>query len=358
MRRPRRSGAVRWAGGLLGAALRCAALSLALGVSAVSASAQSTLRTSVDTTVITVGDRVTMTISVDHAAGARMQLPDSIDVAPFEVLEARALPDETTDDGVRSTVALTLTAFELGELEVPPVTVDVVAGDGTVETLETDRYGIEVVSVGTDESGDIRGIRGPLGIPISSWVVALWLIVPLLAAVILYFLVRRLRPKGEEAPRATLGPLPRPPHETALEALAALESSSLLEEGRIKEYHIAASDILRTYVEERFRVEALEMTTREVLEGLAEVGADPPFRVGLRTFLEACDLVKFAKGNPSADESRAALELGRRIILESVPAPVAESDEAAEASTTETAAASETSAARPSVAAEPGGEAD
>ncbi|MGD8289081.1 MAG: hypothetical protein PVI31_10710 [Gemmatimonadota bacterium] len=300
-----------------GVALWFAVLAVALAASATPVAAQATLRTTVDTTVITVGDRVTMTISVEHASGASLQLADSVDAAPFEILDARALPDETVEDGVRSTLELTFTAFELGELQIPPVTVDLVAADGTVEPLETDRYGIEVVSVGADESGDIRGIRGPLSIPISSWVIALWLIVPLLVAVILYFVARRFRSRADDAPRPALGPLPRPPHEVALEALASLEESPLLEQGRVKEYHIAASDILRTYVEGRFRVEALEMTTREVLDGLAEVGADPSFRVGLRTFLEACDVVKFAKGRPSAQESLAVLELGRRIILES-----------------------------------------
>jgi len=133
--------------------------------------------------------------------------------------------------------------------------------------------------------------------------------------------VKRLRPKGEDKASPALGELPRPPHEVALEALAALEASGLLERGQVKEYHITASDILRTYVEARFRVDALEMTTREVLDGLSAVGADPQLRVGLRTFLEACDLVKFAKARPDAEASKSALELARRIIKESVPAP-------------------------------------
>jgi hypothetical protein len=121
----------------------------------------------------------------------------------------------------------------------------------------------------------------------------------------------------------------------ALEALAELEASPLLAHGQVKEYHIAASDILRTYVEERFRVEALEMTTREVLQGLADIGADASFRVGLRNFLEACDMVKFAKVRPDAEASHAALELGRRIIVESVPAPEGESQEPVAAGATE-----------------------
>jgi hypothetical protein len=281
-------------------------------------SAQSRVRTDVDTTVVTVGDRISLTIAVEHAASSRAHLPDSIALEPFELLDAETLPVATSERGLRSSWTLTLAAFELGELEIPSLAVDVVAADGSVETLQTDRYGIEVMSVGADESGDIRDIRGPLGIPIGAWQVLLWLLLPLLFAALLYALVKRLRPRGGEVAHAALGDLRRPPHEVALEALAALEASNLLGQGQVKEYHIAASDILRTYVEERFRVEALEMTTREVLQGLADVGADAPFRVGLRTFLEACDLVKFAKARPDAEASHSALELGRRIILESV----------------------------------------
>lgn len=319
--------------------MRPALLSTVLCVAVVAAPAkgQSSLDAEVDTTVVTVGDRVTMTITVDHPAAARARLPDSIAAGPFEVVGRRALPVETTEGGLRSSFEVTITAFELGELEVPRLPVEVVSPGGSVETLQTDRFGIEVVSVGVDESGDLREIRGPLGIPISAWVLAMSVLVPLLVAVLLYFLIRRLRPQREGPPRPALGEIPRPPHEVALEALAALEASSLLERGQVKEYHIVASDILRTYVEERFRVDALEMTTREVLDGLSRVGADASFRVGLRTFLEACDLVKFAKVRPGADESSSALELGRRIIRESAasvelrPEPVGVSPDGAEA---------------------------
>ena len=307
--------------------MRRAALALAsvfvAAVAVVPAGAQSRVRAQLDTTVVTVGDRITMTVSVDHPASSRARLPDSLSLAPFEVLGARAEPVAAVDGGARSAWTLTLAAFELGELEVPSIPVEVVADDGSAEVLPTDPWGVEVVSVGADESGDIRDIRGPLGIPIGSWTLALWVLLPLLLAAVLYVLVRRLRPRKQEMPRPALGALARPPHEVALEALAALEASTLLGEGRVKDYHIGASDILRTYVEERFRVDALEMTTREVLDGLARAGIDASFREGLRDFLDACDLVKFAKATPNEATSRATLELGRRIVMESVPASVA-----------------------------------
>jgi hypothetical protein len=144
-------------------------------------------------------------------------------------------------------------------------------------------------------------------------------LLPLLLAVLLFVVARRLRSRRNEAPRPALGPLPRPPHEIALEELAALSGAGMLERAEVKEYHIEASDILRRYVEARFRVDALEMTTREVLAGLETAGSEPRFREGLRAFLDQCDLVKFAKVRPGMDASRQLLELGRRIVLDSVP---------------------------------------
>jgi hypothetical protein len=282
--------------------------------------AQSTATVQVDSTRMTVGDRITMTVTVEHPAGATVGWPDSVDLAPFEVLEAHVAPSSGEGGTTRSSATFALTAFELGTLEIPSLELVVTAADGTEEVVSTSPFGVEVVSVGKDESGDIRDIRGPLGLPMSPLRMALLILLPLLLAALLFVVARRLRSRRDETPRPALGPLPRPPHEVALESLAALAGSGMLERGEVKEYHIEASDILRTYVEGRFRVAALEMTTHEVLAGLEGVGSEPRFREGLRAFLEQCDLVKFAKVRPGIDASRQLLELGRRLVLDSVPA--------------------------------------
>lgn len=280
--------------------------------------AQSTIRTEVDTTLVTVGDRITLTVSINHPPGARVEWPDSASLAPFEVLDARVLPTEAAGNSERSSALITLTAFELGELEIPAMDVEVTAADGSVETLVTDRFGVEVVSVGADESGDIRDIRGPLGIPLGVARVGLWALALLMAAWLAYTLYARMR-RASDDPVAAPGPPPRPPHEIALEALARLEASPMLERGQVKEYHIEVSDILRHYVEGRFHVTALEMTTWEVLAGLERVNVEPGIRDRLRRFLEQCDLVKFAKVRPDLAASREALVLGRTLVEETRP---------------------------------------
>ena len=274
----------------------------------------------VDTTLVTVGDRIRMTVTVEHAVGARVVWPDSLDLSPFEVLAAEAAPTTTGGGRARSSAILTVAAFELGELEIPSFDVEVLGPGEAAETLSTDRFGIEVVSVGADESGDIRDIRGPLGIPLGVVTVSLWLLLALLALAAGYGLYRRSRRNGEDVVEES-GPPPRPAHEVALEAIARIEASPLLERGQVKEYHIEVSEVLRTYVEARFSVPSLEMTTREVVGGLRGVGAQRHFIDGLRRFLDQCDMVKFAKVRPTLEASQEVLDLGRDLVTSSVLDP-------------------------------------
>lgn len=296
-------------------------------VLATSLGAQSRIRTDVDTTLVTVGDRITLTVSVQHAVGTSVVWPDSVSLGSFEVLAARALPTQADGDGSRSVAVFSLAAFELGALEIPSFDVTVVASDGSSETLSTDRYGIEVVTVGADETGDIREIRGPLGIPLSTVVVALWGLVILIVGALAYMLFRRFRRSGPVADEPAPGPPPRPAHEIALEALVRIESSHLLDRGQVKEYHIGVSDVLRRYVEARFGVTALELTTWEIIEGLERSGVASDFREGLRRFLDQCDLVKFAKVRPGADASRDVLARGRQLVEASIAVATADADE-------------------------------
>jgi hypothetical protein len=291
---------------------------MAAALGAAPLAAQTRITTTVDTAYANVGDRLTLTVTVEHPAGARVSWPDSVDLAPFEVLEARVAPAARSGGATRATAAFTLAAFELGELEIPSFDVEVIGPDGTAETLSTDAWGVEVASVGVDESGEIRDIRGPLGIPMSRLRMLLLALAPLLLVALLFTIARRLRSKGDRSPGPAFAPLERAAHEVAIEALSALEASGLVERD-VKAYHIEVSDILRTYVERRFRVDAMEMTTREVLLGLERARVEESFREGLRAFLDQCDVVKFAKVRPGPDPSRQVLELGRRLVQRSAP---------------------------------------
>jgi hypothetical protein len=300
--------------------LAFAALSGITGLAASPLKAQEAhLGMEVDTAVVSVGDRITLTVTVDHPNGSRVLWPDSLDLAPFEVLEAQAEPPTSQGEGVRSSLSLTLTAFDLGDLEIPSFDVEITGSDGESATLATEPVGIQVLTVGLDEGGDIRDIKGPLGIPLDLLPILLILLAVALVGVVGRGLYRRFR-RGDPELKDTGPAAPwRAPHEIALEALDRLENSGLLARGEVKEYHIRISEILRRYVEGRFKVPALEMTTLDILPGLEERGLDTTVLEGFETVLDQCDMVKFAKYQPESSATGALLSLGRRLVEETVP---------------------------------------
>ena len=302
-----------WAG------LAVAALGFPTPAAAQELPAPPSLRVAVDTTTTTVGGRLHLTVAVEHAPEATVDWPDSLDLAPFEVLEAVVQPTTVADGRATTTAVLTLAAFELGELEIPSFTVGVTSAAGVTE-LVTDPFGIAVVSVGLDEGQDIRDIRGPLSIPRSMLVIGLWVLALVLAAAGGWWLARRARqPTTDDGPVAE-GP-PRPAHEIAYEQLDWLETSGLLGQGRIKEYHIEVSDIMRRYLEGRYAIRALEMTSREVLEQLGDAGVSWDVHDRFTAFMEHCDLVKFAKHRPSPTACALIVPDARALVDATLPPP-------------------------------------
>ena len=283
-------------------------------------SVEPAVETTVSATAAAVGDPVTVVVTVRHAAGTEVRWPDPVDAAPFELLDPPATQTTAAaDGGVESRLELQVAAFELGELSFPSLNVEVVDAEGEATTLATEAVPVAVESVGRDEGGDIRDIKGPLAIPFAVVTLLPWIAVLLALAAAAAWLYRRHRRRAR--PEALVPTLPpRPAHEVAREALDALEAAGLLERGEIKTYHIRLSDIVRVYVEGRFRVDAMEMTTGEVLDGLLRTDADRGAVADVRRVLDRCDLVKFAKLRPAIPECRELLPLAWRVV--EVTAPV------------------------------------
>lgn len=111
-------------------------------------------------------------------------------------------------------------------------------------------------------------------------------------------------------------PPPPPAHEIALEALRQLVARDLVGAGRVEQFFVEITGIVREYIERAFGLRAPEQTTEEFL---AQVGSQPvvaQHRQVLAPFLTAADEVKFARAMPDRAMIQRAFDTARDFVLQ------------------------------------------
>jgi hypothetical protein len=96
--------------------------------------------------------------------------------------------------------------------------------------------------------------------------------------------------------------------------------AGLVAQARFAEHYDRISDAVRKYLGGRYGFDGLETTTREMGQILRRV--TPPVEPldGVLSFLDECDLVKFARLTPSEEDCASILDQAEHIVSVTVPA--------------------------------------
>ena len=271
----------------------------------------------IDKHTITIGDLVTYSIIVTHAAEVQVELPElGANLGAFEIRDYTVHEPVFENNKSVEQVDYVISTFEVGEFEIPPLSFYYsFPPDVTKHELKTRKLKIFVESLKPSEEGDIRGIKDPLVLPRNyrKWII--WGSIgfaSLILACALFYIWRRKRAGKGLLPEKIVPS--RPAHEIALEELTAIKESSLLQEGKVKEFYVQISEVIRRYVEGRYFIVAMELTTLELIENLkrSEISAEEIEM--FHEFLITCDLVKFAKYKPTSAKNSANLDEAFEIV--------------------------------------------
>ncbi|MEO0900367.1 MAG: hypothetical protein AAFY71_28415 [Bacteroidota bacterium] len=204
-----------------------------------------------------------------------------------------------------------------GQLSLPDIVVKGVLSDGEQDITLGQTF-IDIATTEVDTSAVFKPIKEIVSIPKSlneqlfAFGLAL-LIMVLLALGIWYY--RRWK----EGKQITFTPPPPqiPDHEIAMGALAKLEEKKLWQQGQIKEYYSELTDIVRSYIESRYRIPAMESVSDEILKDLKGENLKAPMLRGLHELFNRSDLAKFAKSQPETGENLGAMDFARTFVKES-----------------------------------------
>lgn len=263
---------------------------------------------------ITVGDPLLWTLQVTTPKGRRVQFPAlGSEQGDFQILEQRSMPEAEAAGGrTCHTLSARVTLFRTGKFEWPAQKVTVIDPSGKSVELTTPVEQVEVQSVlpKEEKAPELKDLKGQAVLEESYLWLWLTLLGTALMALLLWWLMRRWKSKKSVAMEKTV--LLLPPWEEAREALEALLSGSLTQRDRL--FYFRLSEIVRRMIGRQYQLLTLERTTRELIDDLGRVPHEPVSVEELDAFLSWCDLIKFARHEPPAEEQGRLLAATRGFI--------------------------------------------
>lgn len=301
------------------------ALGLLLSAAPLAGSAAPTVHAEMDSTIMTMGSVATLTVTVAPAEGTEclgfpVIAPDGpgyVQFGPVQVVDART---DTLDDG-RLQYIYKVQGFDPGLYTLPRFAA---VASGSRDTAFSEIMPLKILPVEVDTLAmELKPFAGTADIPlkwhdyIPMWV--LWMLLGLAVGAVVVAgvmsLTRLKKKKAEERAR------PIPPYEQALRDLSALRLLRLADTGREKEFYTRLTDILRRYLDGRFGINAMEMTSGQIVHAMR---SNPQTRLRseeVREVLRVADFVKFAKERPLANDNERALARAFQFVEDTKPVP-------------------------------------
>lgn len=266
----------------------------------------------------TVGDPIPLRLSVSYPGGFAVTLPQLAGSwGAFEVRSQENLDPVKDQDGSGiATSLITVTAWAPGVFDLPAIVIPYRDQEGDLgETVAPSRT-VSIVSVLAEGETEKAELKPQATLPAPSRVSYYLgtLFVLAIGGVVGWTGYRYLRRRPSAAAGSSLDLNPRLPQEIAYDELERIEALDLPAQGELKLHYSLLADCVRAYVDGRYRVPAMDLTTAELAAALRDRSVVPKHIVLIREFLAQADLVKFAKFHPHVDQAYGAVDVARNIV--------------------------------------------
>jgi hypothetical protein len=270
-----------------------------------------TIDAQIDSTVMWIGHQTPLTFEVSQQPDIHVAFPIFSNEIPggLEIVGRVRMDSTFSADGLLQVRhRYTVTAFEDSLYFVPsfPFVVD---GD----TVWSRSLSLKVVQPFEldPENNAITDIKSNFSV-LFYWgkiirIILLVLLIWIILAIVLYIVVKYVLKKPifeNEKPEPKI-----PPYIEAMNGLNRIKGEKVWQQARLKEYYTELTDVIRVYIGRVFEINAMEMTSEEVLDTLRYMRREQKeVYEKLQAMLQISDLVKFAKWKPTPDESEKSLK--------------------------------------------------
>lgn len=279
----------------------------------------------VESNEVQVGKPFTLDLSLKVPYGWFVEWNDfAIDTLSSELDIIKRSELERTADADSNVIVrqqLTLMTFDTGQIQVPPVGLTYAKSFDDPNRLKayTDPIKLYSTTMTVDTTLAYKPIVEPVAAPVHLKEVFPWILGALLLALIvigIWYWRKHRKPKVDVDGNIVRGPV-IPPYDKAVDDLKRLREEKMWQSGKVKEYFSSLTDIAREYIEGQFGINAVEMTTDDILEEVKPLHFSRKTYDKLKETMEVADLVKFAKYSATTFESDTSLNNMTEFVNES-----------------------------------------
>lgn len=280
--------------------------------------------TKLDSTVLLMGKQTALHIEISQDKGVvGAFVNENTDTLNRFVEIIHRLKADTADIGnnrIQIKCDWILQSFDSGVYVLPPL--QYVVGK---DTFESEQLSLKVLPVNVDTLTNVHDYKNVEGVPfhlldfLPDFIADYWWVYLLIAAIVVVGLLVYF--KWIKKGRIPLVPQKKiiPPYEEAMQRLEELKGRKLWQAGQEKEYYTILTDILRNYIDRRFSINAMEMTSSQILSILRKNEETKAVNEQLGKILEMADFVKFAKVRPLPDDNEVAYQRAVAFVEETKP---------------------------------------
>lgn len=266
-----------------------------------------TIDARLDTNQITIGDQLHLTFRVIKPANAEVTFPtlkDTLANGGINILNVSPV-DTSAAPGGKTLLEqkYLITSFDSGLYYIRPFPF-ILKTNNITDTIFSRASYLDVHTIPIDSTGVLRDIKGIEKAPVSFGEIYPYLLLAIFAALVIWFFIYYFRKRKKQQPIFRRERPQEPAHVIAIRELDKLKAEKLWQQQQSKLYYSRLTEIVRTYIERRFHIKAMEQTTDEILADFRNKDIDTDINYELlRSLLNLADLVKFAKQEPLPDEN-------------------------------------------------------
>ncbi|MCD8313785.1 MAG: hypothetical protein LUC24_06460 [Bacteroidales bacterium] len=206
-----------------------------------------------------------------------------------------------------------ITSFDEGEYQLPPLATMRQTPQGAVDTLVFDAMTMSVKTIPIDEENfELHDIKGQIRYPVTfreilPYIIGFWVLATIVILVVCLVITYRRRAEGVLSHKD-------PAHIVALRKIDHYRGDRFWAAEKQKTFYSGVTDALREYIVARYGVAAMEMTTKEIFEGLRDTDIPKDLYKELEGLFQRADFVKFAKYVADREENAGVVPLAVRFV--------------------------------------------